>query len=289
MSSKTNRSSPSPNKLQHGNIPKTNTNEEKDPAVWFHDFLMDMPPNFVKIPLRTLVNLQKGATFPFMLFLMYLYQNFSLGPFVYLALHGMYGILWVAKDFTIGDASFMTPVGFGTTVTTSILLLCYWYNGFALISGLAGLQNPSSERVAVAILAFLIGAVLMMGSDLQKNLILKTKKGLIDNGFFKYTRNPNYLGEIMIYGSFTIVTDNRIAWGIHIFVWSALFSLRMYVKELSLERKAGWDAYQKRSWILLPKLGGSTILSFLLYGILGALGYILYFDRELIISQVLMD
>jgi steroid 5-alpha reductase family enzyme len=44
---------------------------------------------------------------------------------------------------------------------------------------------------------------------MPKNILLWSIKkvwililGLINNGMFKYTRNPNYLGEVMVYGGF---------------------------------------------------------------------------------------
>ncbi len=47
---------------------------------------------------KTLINLHKGSTAPFVAALMWGYQNFSLAAWVYLALHGTYGILWLLKD-----------------------------------------------------------------------------------------------------------------------------------------------------------------------------------------------
>ncbi|WP_342635683.1 hypothetical protein [Gloeothece verrucosa] len=44
------------------------------------------------------INLHKGLTFVFILALMAIYQNYNLGAWVYLALHGTYGILWLLKD-----------------------------------------------------------------------------------------------------------------------------------------------------------------------------------------------
>ena len=42
-------------------------------------------------PIRHIINAQKGGTFFVMLALMCYYDNFSLGAWVYLALHGSYG------------------------------------------------------------------------------------------------------------------------------------------------------------------------------------------------------
>jgi Protein of unknown function (DUF1295) len=43
-------------------------------------------------------------------------------------------------------------------------------------------------------------------SDAQKFYILRERKGLIEDGLFTRTRNPNYLGEILIYVSFAIMS-----------------------------------------------------------------------------------
>jgi steroid 5-alpha reductase family enzyme len=49
------------------------------------------------------------------------------------------------------------------------------------------------------------GLVLMMGADGQKYFTLRIKKGLLNDGFMKWSRNPNYVGEMMIYGSFALL------------------------------------------------------------------------------------
>ncbi len=40
--------------------------------------------------------------------------------------------------------------------------------------------------------------------------MLKVRRGLITDGFFARTRNPNYLGEMMIYGSFAALSMHWI-------------------------------------------------------------------------------
>jgi len=49
---------------------------------------------------------------------------------------------------------------------------------------------------------YCFGLVFMMGADGQKYFTLREKRKLLNDGFMKYSRNPNYVGEMMIYGSF---------------------------------------------------------------------------------------
>lgn len=44
------------------------------------------------------VNLHKGLTFVFVLALMAIYNNYTIAAWIYLSLHGTYGILWLIKD-----------------------------------------------------------------------------------------------------------------------------------------------------------------------------------------------
>jgi len=74
----------------------------------------------------------------------------------------------------------------------------------------------------------------MLVSDSQKHYTLKYKKGLINDGLFKYTRNPNYLGEMALYTSFAVMIGDYRAYFIPILFWCTLFSLNMYKKEYSL-------------------------------------------------------
>ena len=85
---------------------------------------------------------------------------------------------------------------------------------------------------------------------------------------FKYTRNPNYLGEIMIYGSFVLLVDDLISYVCVMQVWFWFFPLRMTKKEKSLKQKEGWDVYKRHSWILLPKINGRLIDSLIFYALL---------------------
>lgn len=106
----------------------------------------------------------------------------------------------------------------------------------------------------------------MIGADTQKFVQLKFKKGLVKDGFFALTRNPNYLGEIMIYGGFGIVANDTISWIILLTVWTLLFGTGILRKELSYMRKDEWAEYKNNSLILLPRLVPDYWTNYAIYG-----------------------
>lgn len=53
--------------------------------------ILSIGPKF--IPMNWIINAQKGGTIFMMYFLMWYYQNFSIGSYIYLSLHGSYGNL----------------------------------------------------------------------------------------------------------------------------------------------------------------------------------------------------
>ena len=96
-----------------------------------------------------------------------------------------------------------------------------------------------------------------------KNFILKHDKRrplLINDGLFSITRNPNYLGEILLYGSFATLTNHRISYLIVGFAFVTIFPARMFQKEVSLSKKPGFKEYAKQSNVLLPKVCGMNDL-----------------------------
>jgi hypothetical protein len=52
---------------------------------------------------RHAINLHKLSVGPLVLCLIFATGNFTLTAWLYLALHGLYGVMWVAKDVAFGD------------------------------------------------------------------------------------------------------------------------------------------------------------------------------------------
>ena len=65
-------------------------------------------------------------------------------------------------------------------------------------------------------------------------------------------RHPNYLGEMVLYGSFAVVAGHWIPWLVPAWVWLALFVPNMLGKEASMSRYPEWAAYKARTGMLLP-------------------------------------
>ena len=84
-------------------------------------------------------------------------------------------------------------------------------------------------------------------------------KCLINNGWFYRCRNTNYLGEMMIYSSYALLSQHHIPWFILGYIWSILFLRNIIKKEESLKKKDGWDAYEKQSGCLFPKINGNIL------------------------------
>jgi protein-S-isoprenylcysteine O-methyltransferase Ste14 len=197
------------------------------------------------------INLSKGLTFFFILGLMFVYHNFTLGPWVYLALHGTYGFLWLLKDRIFPDKQWEQQVSIPQGIFIFILVNLYWIAPFILIS--SG-TVPPLPLVAVAISLNIFGVFLHFASDAQKYYTLKYQKGLITEGFFARCRNTNYLGEIFIYTAFAMLTQHWLPFLILGSFISMVFIPNMLKKDSSLSRYSEFDDYKNRSGLLFPKL-----------------------------------
>jgi steroid 5-alpha reductase family enzyme len=155
------------------------------------------------------------------------------------------------------------------------MLLLYWLPILIITSG-QGQQFPSPLRAVVCVTLNILGSAVMMAADAQKFFTLAHQKGLITTGMFKYTRSPNFLGEIMIYFSFAHCVGTFEAYFIVVGAFVTVVFTFIVRKEASNRKKKGWEAYQQRSFLLLPKVvPSSSFLSYLIYAGIGISAYIL--------------
>jgi protein-S-isoprenylcysteine O-methyltransferase Ste14 len=204
---------------------------------------------------KHVINLHKGATAVYIAALMVVYQNFGVGPWVYLALHGTYGLLWLLKDRLYPDKQWEQPISLGAGAFTFGFLGLYWVAPFLLIS--RGVEPPL-PLVAAAIALNILGIFLHYVSDAQKYFTLKYQPGLITEGLFARCRNTNYLGEISIYLSFALLAMNWLPFAILGLVAALVFVPNMRKKDESLSRYPEFADYKARSGLLLPQLFGGA-------------------------------
>lgn len=201
------------------------------------------------------VNFQKAGTFIFLGVLMWYYQNTSAAAWIFLALHGGYGLIWLIKDVAFPDANWQRRVTFMGAVNSFLFVLGpYWLFGWLLISGRGAESYPLPDNAwySLCISLCMIGCVIMIAADAQKYFTLKFQKGLITTGMHRHIRHPNYLGEMMIYGSLALMVWHWLPFLILLWVWVSVFAVNMVHKEASMSRHPEWAEYKNKSWYLLP-------------------------------------
>jgi protein-S-isoprenylcysteine O-methyltransferase Ste14 len=130
----------------------------------------------------------------------------------------------------------------------------YYAAPFLLISRSVIVPPP---WVGLAVALFVLGIFLHYVSDAQKSFTLRIRKGLITDGLFARTRNPNYLGEFLIYLSLAILSQHWLPFAV-LAGWGTSFVVRMRRKDRSLSRHEEFAAYRARTGLFLPHVGGNA-------------------------------
>jgi protein-S-isoprenylcysteine O-methyltransferase Ste14 len=213
---------------------------------------------------RQAINLAKLMVGPVVLILMLHSGDFSIAAWLYLALHGMYGILWVTKDVAFGDPRWRSSASLSSAVAISIMPLgLYYLPAFLMLTPL-GEMVPGGWGTTVdlprpvafaAVVCFALGAFIHFVSDAQKYFVLRERRRLITDGMFAATRNPNYFGEILIYSSFNLLAQHWLPWVACGTVWVLVFLVNMLHKDASMSRYPEHAEWVRRTGLLLPHPG----------------------------------
>lgn len=208
------------------------------------------------LKLAWVINAQKGGTLLYVGGLMWWWGQSSVAAWVYLGLHGAYGLAWLLKELTFPDPGWQRRVTYGGALSALLaVLLPYWVAPTLLVTGALGVgAERSGWLLGVCVLVHTLGLALMVGADAQKFFTLRLERGLITTGFFARVRHPNYLGEVMIYGSYALLVGHWLPWVVLGFVWGVVFATNIAVKEASMSRYPEWEGYRRRTGLILPKI-----------------------------------
>jgi steroid 5-alpha reductase family enzyme len=200
----------------------------------------------------TYINAHKILVIPVVLGLMWFYQNWSTEAFIYLSIHGTYSLLWLIKDALYPDRRFdeKQPAWIGV-IFIFLPLAGYYIAPYLLIS--RHILLPP-YLIGLVLFLYIMGVFLHYVSDAQKFYTLQANRGLIQEGLFSRTRNPNYLGEILIYVSYAIMSLHWLPFLV-LGGWVLGFFVRnMLAKDKSLSRYPEFTEYKKKTGLVLPKL-----------------------------------
>jgi steroid 5-alpha reductase family enzyme len=169
---------------------------------------------------------------------------------VYLSLHGSYGVLWLFKGRLFPDASFEQHCSPGFGVAIWLGLSLYWLAPWIVTS--QGVMPPE-WYLATCIAMYAAGVFFHFSADMQKHTALRLRPGrLISDGMFSLCRNPNYFGELLIYGSFILLAMHWLPVVILALWVGAVWIPRMRRKDRSLSRYPEFATYRKRTKLFIP-------------------------------------
>lgn len=198
------------------------------------------------------INLHKLLCTPACLMAMAYHENFTLVPCLYTALHGTYSICWLLHAVMFPPKNFEIALTPGQFVMNFVFVNLYWalpwYSAKTGVEGAIGVP-----QICAAVAIYTMGMFLHYVADAHKYYALKYRgKGLVTDGLYAYSRNPNYVGEVLIYIGFGLLQMSAVPWCINLFFWSTLFVMNAINKDKSLSRYEGWAEYKKQSGMFFP-------------------------------------
>ena len=199
------------------------------------------------------IDTHKGLTSIYVLSLVFLFSAWeNTNIFIYLALHGSYGILWILKSYIYPDRQWESTCSIWYGLFIWMGLSLYWISPYIIITQNI---NPPNWYLAVCIMIYIIGIFLHFTSDMQKFTQLKYKPNiLIKNIMFSRIRNMNYLGELLIYLGFSLLAMHWIPILVLFIFIIIIWIPNMIKKDKSLSRYNDFDDYKKKSYFFLPYL-----------------------------------
>lgn len=169
---------------------------------------------------------------------------------VYLALHGAYGFMWVLKSRVFPDRAWeeQTSLAYGLVIWGGLSL--YWVGGGMVMA--LDVQAPA-WYLGMCISMYVFGVFAHFSSDMQKHVALRLRPDqLITDGLFARTRNINYFGELLIYAGFGLLAMHWLPMAILALWVIAVWLPRMRKKDRVLAQYDGFEAYRERSKLFIP-------------------------------------
>jgi len=197
------------------------------------------------------IDSHKAATGLVVLLIMAIFGQWqNTTAWIYLALHGTYGILWVLKSRIFPDKSWEARANWGYGLVIWGGLTLYWIAPWLLMS--RGVQAPP-WYLGLCVSLYAFGIFFHYAADMQKYVSLQIQPGrLVTGGLMARTRNMNYFGELLIYLAFALLARHWLPLVILALFVAAYWLPNMRRKDRSLARYPEFAAYRQRSKLFIP-------------------------------------
>ena len=199
------------------------------------------------------IDSHKGLTsLVILVMIAYFHQWQNTTAWIYLALHGTYGFLWVLKSRIFPDKQWEETRGLGYGLYIWAGLSLYWISAYLITS-----RSTSAPAwlLAVCISLYTFGIFLHFSADMQKYIELKYNPDhLITDGMFSKVRNINYFGEFLIYLGFGLLAMHWLPILVIFLFLVIIWIPNMLKKEKSLSRYSGFMQYKRHSKLFIPFL-----------------------------------
>ena len=180
----------------------------------------------------------------------YFHQWNNATAWIYLAMHGSYGMMWVLKSMIFPDQTWEAKcsIWYGLYIWGGLTL--YWISPLIIMS--TPVYN-SPMYLGIMVAMYSMGIFFHYASDMQKHAYLKLKPNeLIIDGLMTRCRNTNYFGELLIYLSFALISNHWIPIAVLVLFMAIIWLPNMRKKDKSLSRYGEYAEYKKRSFLLIP-------------------------------------
>lgn len=172
---------------------------------------------------------------------------------LYLCLHLTYCTWWLIEQWLFPSRRqqiFQEKVNWATLI--GILL---FVGAFYSLPGYLAFVNPDPigfVAIAIAIPLYTVGSLVNATADVQKMTAKKYDAGLVKDEIWRTSQNVNYLGDLMRYFSFAIVSGSLWAYILPALIF-ALYLSRIQQKQESMREKyADYPEYNAETKRLIP-------------------------------------
>ena len=169
---------------------------------------------------------------------------------LYFSTHGVYCLLWLHKSFTFPDKNWEQPTG-AEGVMIWMVLCPFWITPWYIAS--KSYEAPA-WMMGLAVSTYVIGMFYHFVSDMQKSTYLSLRKGLITEGLWSRTRNPNYFGEFFTYLGFSLLACHWATFIGFTLLIIIVWLPNMQKKDNSLSRYPEFEGYKSKTGMFFPRL-----------------------------------